>query len=454
MAKKFPDLNKDGKVTQADVLKGRGVFKDGNEVDVEENQKEYIRSLLESQMISKMPNETQAEATARQERIQQELDIEQETNESLFMEVIKEDRKPKAKGSLMVPPEREQANRGLKVIAKKLLTGAKKIDKKLESKLDEMQGLDDTVIGVSSKTGRPKFATPGETAPEKGAIVGKERVKIRDTSKTTKGGIYGALGTAGAAGTAIGVAALLELFDGNETAMISYAEANTDLPSSSEASDFEKAFSAAFKAGEDTFEFKGKTYTTELKRDEKADGGAMAIMMPEEYEEPPKDTYNNISSEEDKEQVENMNSDGEMEEEYLDYVADEVLSQDEQDYLFKALDEDNKLEEILDKVMLNATEFTGAGEINGPGTGVSDSIPARLSDGEFVFTKKATDQIGSDKLQTMMDDAEREFDSRSGKAEGGMPVEGMERYDMEKDDEDTLNRQMAYSNRMPSLMNR
>jgi hypothetical protein len=40
------------------------------------------------------------------------------------------------------------------------------------------------------------------------------------------------------------------------------------------------------------------------------------------------------------------------------------------------------------------------------------------------------------------------------KAEGGMPVEGMERYDMEKDDEDTLNRQMAYSNRMPSLMNR
>ena len=26
---KFPDLNKDGKVTQADILKGRGVFKKG-----------------------------------------------------------------------------------------------------------------------------------------------------------------------------------------------------------------------------------------------------------------------------------------------------------------------------------------------------------------------------------------------------------------------------------------
>ena len=27
--KKFPDLNKDGKITQADILKGRGVFKKG-----------------------------------------------------------------------------------------------------------------------------------------------------------------------------------------------------------------------------------------------------------------------------------------------------------------------------------------------------------------------------------------------------------------------------------------
>ena len=29
MAKSFPDLNNDGEVTQADVLKGRGVFKKG-----------------------------------------------------------------------------------------------------------------------------------------------------------------------------------------------------------------------------------------------------------------------------------------------------------------------------------------------------------------------------------------------------------------------------------------
>jgi hypothetical protein len=34
--KAFPDLNKDGKITRADVLKGRGVFKKGSYVDMSE----------------------------------------------------------------------------------------------------------------------------------------------------------------------------------------------------------------------------------------------------------------------------------------------------------------------------------------------------------------------------------------------------------------------------------
>jgi len=33
--------------------------------------------------------------------------------------------------------------------------------------------------------------------------------------------------------------------------------------------------------------------------------------------------------------------------------------------------------------------FMGGGEVEGPGTGTSDSVPARLSDGEFVLTAKA-----------------------------------------------------------------
>jgi len=34
------------------------------------------------------------------------------------------------------------------------------------------------------------------------------------------------------------------------------------------------------------------------------------------------------------------------------------------------------------------------GEIEGPGTGTSDDIPAMLSDGEFVFTAKAVNNAG------------------------------------------------------------
>ena len=453
MAKKFPDLTGDGKVTQADILKGRDVFNKGNEVGAEEGQEQYIRSLLASQMISQMPDETDAEAEVRQKRTQQELDS---FDESMLRKVLQQmdaERDDMARGgSLMVAPEREMYVRGklVKKLVGALKDTGKKVDANLEKKLYEKAGITEN--------------TPGVIATQRGAIVGLDKVKAFGDIKTQKGAIYTAP-VAMIAGS--GIADIFDAFDGNKAAMIAYAEANDNLPTDKEASDFEKAFSQAFKAGEDTFEFKGKTYTTELKRDEKAHGGSsdVAILMPAEYEEPPKDTYNNISSEEEKEEVENMNSDNDMEEEYLDYVANEVLSQEEQDYLFKALDGDNKLEEILDKVMLNATEFTGAGEIDGPGTGVSDSIPARLSDGEFVFTKKATDQIGSDKLQKMMDDAERDFDSRDGKADGGQagtspfinPEEmsqPLDRFDMDKDDERDIERQMLYSSRMPSLMNR
>jgi hypothetical protein len=34
------------------------------------------------------------------------------------------------------------------------------------------------------------------------------------------------------------------------------------------------------------------------------------------------------------------------------------------------------------------------GEVTGPGTGTSDSVPARLSDGEFVLTAKAVRGAG------------------------------------------------------------
>ena len=125
-------------------------------------------------------------------------------------------------------------------------------------------------------------------------------------------------------------------------------------------------------------------------------------------EEAPVDTYPNATPEEI--EAADQRPDAEMEDNYMEFVLSESLNDEEQDYLMNALEGDPQLSMIFDKVVDTASEFSGAGEVQGPGDGLSDSIPARLSDGEFVMTKKATDQIGADNLQTMMDDAERAFD--------------------------------------------
>ena len=120
------------------------------------------------------------------------------------------------------------------------------------------------------------------------------------------------------------------------------------------------------------------------------------------------------------EEYEQMLPDEEMEEDYVDFVVSSTLDQEDQNYLESALAEDAKLSEIFDQVVESASEFSGSGPVEGLGSGVSDSIPARLSDGEFVFTAKATDEIGADNLQRMMEDAEAGADQRQGVAYGGM----------------------------------
>jgi hypothetical protein len=120
---------------------------------------------------------------------------------------------------------------------------------------------------------------------------------------------------------------------------------------------------------------------------------------------------------------EDMLPDDEMEDEYLDFILDEALDSEEEDYLMSQLQGNEKLSEIFDKVIDIAQEFAGSGPVEGPGSGVSDSIPARLSDGEFVFTAKAVEEIGADNLMAMMKDAEMKADDRQGLAEGGMPEE-------------------------------
>ena len=94
----------------------------------------------------------------------------------------------------------------------------------------------------------------------------------------------------------------------------------------------------------------------------------------------------------------------------MDSIVDTSnLSPEEEKVVDDAVEMFPELEGIIPKIV--ATEFTEDGEVEGPGTGTSDSIPALLSDGEFVFTAKAVKHIGVDKLRKMMKDAEASYDA-------------------------------------------
>jgi len=129
-----------------------------------------------------------------------------------------------------------------------------------------------------------------------------------------------------------------------------------------------------------------------------------------------------------------MVPDEQMEDNYTDFIIGESLTPEDEEYLLTALEQDDRLSMIFDQVVDTASEFSGSGPVEGPGSGVSDSIPARLSDGEFVLTSKATEEIGPDKLQGMMEQAEQDADVRQMRQEGG--------YIQEEEEED-INIEMA-----------
>ena len=143
-------------------------------------------------------------------------------------------------------------------------------------------------------------------------------------------------------------------------------------------------------------------------REQKQEGGPMSVddqmVMVMNVKEKPK-----------------MESDDDMEDNYTKFIMEEALTAEEEDMLTSNLEQDEELAMLFDKVIDVAQEFAGSGPVEGPGTGVSDSVPARLSDGEFVFTAKATEEIGADELMRMMKDAEANADKRQGMQEGGTP---------------------------------
>lgn len=76
-------------------------------------------------------------------------------------------------------------------------------------------------------------------------------------------------------------------------------------------------------------------------------------------------------------------------------------------------EEDRKkyFEDLREKQGIRAAN---GGEVNGPGTGTSDSVPARLSDGEFVLTAQAVRgagggdrDVGAARMYEMMSELER-----------------------------------------------
>ena len=79
------------------------------------------------------------------------------------------------------------------------------------------------------------------------------------------------------------------------------------------------------------------------------------------------------------------------------------------------LDDDEERKEYFKDLEKRRTmTAAGGGEVNGPGTGTSDSVPARLSDGEFVLTAKAVRgagggdrDIGAARMYEMMSELER-----------------------------------------------
>ena len=162
-----------------------------------------------------------------------------------------------------------------------------------------------------------------------------------------------------------------------------------------------------------------------LLRKQKQEGGPM--MMDEPVSLPEEQEQDMVQEEPMLPEAEPMmDSDEEMEDEYLDFILDEALDEEEENFLMNQLEANEELSIIFDKVIEVASEFAGSGPVIGPGSGVSDSIPARLSDGEFVFTAKSVEEIGADNLMAMMKDAEMKADDRQGLANGGEPEERVE----------------------------
>mgnify|MGYP003671520318 CR=1 FL=1 len=218
-------------------------------------------------------------------------------------------------------------------------------------------------------------------------------------------------------------------------------------------------------------EITAKDFEALRERTQKQMGGMMAGMPIEDEEEMQEPMAEKTVSEEMQEELEplpeepmeepmmseesKMDSDDVMEDKYLDFVINQALSEEEEEMLMNELENNPQLSLLFDKVMDVAQEFSGSGPVEGPGSEVSDSIPARLSDGEFVFTAKAVEEIGADTLMSMMKEAEVNADERQQVAYGGTVTTTVRQeeddYDFGANPEEQELRNAAVSEQMRNL---
>jgi hypothetical protein len=110
----------------------------------------------------------------------------------------------------------------------------------------------------------------------------------------------------------------------------------------------------------------------------------------------------------------------ESQQEQMDSWEENPLFKKRIDQILRQIQEKKKLQEsagLAEGGLVEAENYEDGGEVEGPGTGTSDSIEARLSDGEFVFTAKAVEQIGADNLMAIMKEAEKQYDKRTSESE-------------------------------------
>lgn len=87
------------------------------------------------------------------------------------------------------------------------------------------------------------------------------------------------------------------------------------------------------------------------------------------------------------------------------HAVEAILGEEKFGELQMAIEAYPVVQEVVDMAIQ-----TSDGEVSGMGSGTSDSVPARVSDGEFIFPAGLVEEIGVENLQQMLDD----YHSRAG----------------------------------------